>query len=81
VLQLSRCCQAFSGPKMDYWNGPHTLFPWSDFELLLVVSRNNLLYGDEDFRILKICKNVTRALKALPQQEFQNCCSIVGLSA
>jgi len=27
MLELTRCCQAFSGPKTDYWNGTPTLFP------------------------------------------------------
>jgi len=27
VLQLTRCCQAVSGPKIDYRNWTPTLFP------------------------------------------------------
>jgi hypothetical protein len=31
-------CQAFSGPKIDYWNGTPTIFPWFGPKWLLPLS-------------------------------------------
>jgi hypothetical protein len=42
MLQLTRRCQAVSGPKIDYWNGTPTLFPWFGSKFLLAASKNNL---------------------------------------
>jgi hypothetical protein len=55
MLQLTRHCQAVSGPKIDYGNRICTLLPWFGYEI-----KN---------RVRK--RNVTMALKAIPQQEFQ----------
>jgi len=35
-------CQAVSGPKIDYWNGTPTLFPWFGSKWLLAVSKNKV---------------------------------------
>jgi len=70
-LQLTRHCQAVSGPKIDHWNETSTLIPWLGFKWLLALSKKSV---GKDFRILKTSKkNVTMALEALPQQEFQKC--------
>jgi hypothetical protein len=42
LLQLTRRCQVFSGPKNDYWNGTPILFLWFDSEWLLTASKNEV---------------------------------------
>jgi len=42
MLQLTSRCQAVSGPKIDYWNGTPTLFPWFGSEWLVAVSKNKV---------------------------------------
>jgi len=67
-------CQAVSGPKIDYWIGTPTLFPWFSFEWPLPVSKNKACHkGTNISGYWKHPKNVWTALEAVPQQKFQKC--------
>jgi hypothetical protein len=74
MLQLTRRCQAVSGPKIDYWIVTFTLLPWFGFEWLLAVSKRKLcLKGTNISGYWRHRKNVMTVLKAVPKQEFQKC--------
>jgi hypothetical protein len=73
VLQLTRRSLSSScGPKVDYWNGTLTLFPWFGSECLLAVPKIKFcLKATKISGYWRHPKKVTRALKTVPQQEFQ----------
>jgi hypothetical protein len=72
MLKLTTCCQAVSGPNIDYWNRILTLLPWLGSEWLLAISKNKVcLKGMKISGYWRHPKNVT-ALKAIPQV-FQKC--------
>jgi hypothetical protein len=74
MLQLTRYCQAVSGPEINKWNGAPTLFPWFGLKWLLAVTRNKVcLEGMKISRHWRYQKNMTMVLKAIPQGEFHKC--------
>jgi len=74
MLQLTRCCQAVSSWKIDYWNRTPTLFPWCGSKWLLAVSKNKVcLRGTNISGYWRHPKHVTMPLEAISQQEFQKC--------
>jgi hypothetical protein len=62
-------CLAVSGTKIDGWNGTPILFPWFCSEWLSAVSKNKFyLKGTKISGHWGHPKNVTTALKAVPQR-------------
>jgi hypothetical protein len=58
--------------KIDYWSGTSTLFPWFGSEWLWLFPKiRSALKGWRFQDTEDIQKNVTMALKAILQQEFQ----------
>jgi hypothetical protein len=62
-----------SGLKINSWNWTPILFPWFGSEWLLVDSKNKICpKGTKISGYWNIQNNMTKPLKAIPQQKFQN---------